>query len=380
MKAETGTGGVDAARRAEIAAAFREQGVFCRNRDASFTAAVVEAAAGEIEDGGALLDLVAGFDGDPLREALPLRVAGALHALVLAGRAGGLAAYYEAADVEPGADALRKAMAPLWETEAPLFARYIAKPPQTNEIRRAAALLPGFSKIAAISNGPLDLLELGASAGMLLGWDRFRYEYKAGQDVVARWGDSDAVIETAWRGNTPPDLHAPIKVRRRAGCDLHPFDLSDPDQRLHARSYIWPEDMARRALFDKALQKNAALSAHVEKADALSWLEAALEGRAEGAATVVYHSVFAPYLSAEQLARKQALLEAAGEAATARAPLAWLRFEPVAVGDGMEFFTDLQVWPETSSGGRTLRLVRAHPHGAWVESLADLPLKQHSSL
>lgn len=349
-------------RRDEIAAACREQVVFCRNRGADFTAAIVDAAADEIENGDAAFALMGDFKGDPLREALPLRIAGAFHALVLAGRAGDLAPFYARSDQIPAIPALRRAIAPLWVKEAALFKCYMSKPPQTNEIRRAAALLPGFSKIAEISGGPIDILELGASSGLLLGWDRFRYDF-----TVAQWGDSDAVIESEWRGERPPKLYAPIAIRRRAGCDLHPFDLSDPEQLLHAQSYIWPEDAVRRVLFDTAVEKNGALSKHVEQADALAWLERELEKRAEDAATVVYHSVFAPYLSDARRMKMRRLIEAAGQSATMDAPLAWLRFEPESVGDSMEFFTDLQVWPH----GSNMRLARAHPHGAWVEPLDD---------
>ena len=348
--------------RAEIVAAFRKQAGFCRKRGADFTAAVVSAAGDEIEAGGVLADLVADFEGEPVMNALALRVAGALHALVLSGGAGDLAAFYDTPHIPPDTEGLRNAMALLWSRETSIFKKYIAKAPQTNEVRRAAALLPGFSEIAETANAPLDLLELGASSGLLLGWDRFRYDYG-----VAQWGESDAVIEAEWHGDEPPQLCFPIPVRRRAGCDLNPFDLSDPTQRLHARSYIWPENAVRLAVFDKAVEKNAGLSAHVEKADALQWLEAQLAGRAEDGASVVFHSVFALYLSAAQRARLEEMLEAAGRTATAAAPLAWLRFEPHEAGDDMEFYTDLRVWP----GGEDRRLARAQPHGAWVEPLGD---------
>lgn len=376
MTTVNGSGVIDDARREELAAAFRAQGGFCRKRDADFTAAIVDAAGAEIESGGPLLALADAFRGEPVKNALALRVAGALHALVLDGRAGDLEAYYAAPDAAPDADDLRKAMAPLWTREREVFARYIAKAPQTNETRRAAALLPGFCKVAETFGLPLDILEMGASAGMLLGWDRFRYDYKVGDKVVAHWtpegaSQDDAGVDAEWRGKTPPQLHAPVRVRRRKGCDLHPFDLSDPDQLLHARSYIWPEDKARRDLFDMAVRKNAKLSTHVEKADALEWLERELGDRADDAATVVYHSVFAPYLTDDQRARKQALLEAAGESATTDAPLALLSFEPTAFDDDVEFLTELQIWPADGAGGRKLRLARSHPHGAWVEPLGD---------
>lgn len=347
-------------RRDEIVAAFRQQVEFCGSRGAPFTAVIIDAARCELEAGNVLLELMGDHQGDPWRNALPLRVAGGLHALVLDGRADELALFYKEPHVSPDTEQLRKVMSPLWERERAHFERYIGKAPQTNEVRRACALLLGFSKIAETTNAPLDLLELGSSAGLLLGWDKFRYDFG---DV--QWGDSSAVIETHWRGEKPAKLHEPISVRKRAGCDLHPFNLSDPAELLHARSYIWPEDTYRRVLFDKAVEKNAPLSANVVKADALDWLSEQLPKRAEDAATVVFHSVFAPYLSDQQRAQMQGMLEQAGKTATVEAPLAWLQFEPHQVGEDMEFFADLQIWPS----GQRIRLARAHPHCAWVEPL-----------
>lgn len=274
----------DDKRREEIIAAFRDQARFCRRGGAHFTAAVIDAAHAELEAGGVLFDLVEKVEGDPLKNALALRIAGALHALVLDNRSDALAAIYNAPNEMPDVDALCKIISPLWESERAHFESYIANAPQTNEVRRAAALLLGFSKIAEISNAPLDLLEVGSSAGLLLTWDKHRYDYGD-----AQWGEGDAEITSEWRGEEPPKLHAPITVRNRAGCDLSPIDLSDPAQLLRARSYIWPEDGARRVLFDKAVEEKLSLGVNVEKADALVWLEGKLSKRADDAVTVVFH-------------------------------------------------------------------------------------------
>ncbi len=252
-------------------------------------------------------------------------------------------------------------MSPLWEAEAAIVSQFAAKPPQTNEVRRAAALLIGFSWIAERYQGPLDILETGASAGLLLSWDKFQYDFGAG-----KWGDSDLVLSSEWRGGTPPRLTHPIEVRRRLGCDLSPVDLTDPDARLRNRSYVWPEETERLRIFDRAVAIAGTETAHVEKADALEWLERQLAVRQKGAATVVYQSVFSPYLSPDQRARLETMITEAGEGASEEASLAWLRFEPWPVGDSFEFFLDLRYWP----GGETIRLARAHPHAAWVEPLA----------
>src|SRR5688572_27064417 len=96
-------------------------------------------------------------------------------------------------------------------------AEFIRSAPQTNEVRRSIALLAGFLAFAKNWSGPIDMLEIGASAGLNVNWDRFAYR-------TARWSWGEAspvVIDTDWSGPSPPiDAH-PI-VRHRAACDLNP--------------------------------------------------------------------------------------------------------------------------------------------------------------
>ena len=51
---------------------------------------------------------------------------------------------------------------------------------QTNEVQRCWALLPIFLTVARTVARPLALVELGASAGLNLLWDRYAYSYAAG--------------------------------------------------------------------------------------------------------------------------------------------------------------------------------------------------------
>lgn len=352
---------LDLARRQSIITAFRTQADFCRARDSSFTAAIVDAV-GELlaennEDRWALCE---GLEGDPVKGAVALRFAGALHALVLNNRAGPLSAYYQAPDKIPNIAVLRDAIAPLLKSECELFIDYVKGPPQTNEVNRAAVLLLGFSEIARQTSMPLDLQELGASAGLLLCWDRFRYDYGDLQ-----WGNGEAAIKSVLDDGLKPELQDNIEVANRRGCDLNPSDLSDPATRLRMKSYIWPEQPERLALFERAAAVALDVKPQVEKADAIEWLREQLKTRKEGRVTVVYHSVFAPYLSEAETAALAEAVESAGRQATSSAPLAYLRFEPVDMDGDMQFYLDLRLWP----GGDDRRLARAHPHGAWVEPM-----------
>ncbi|MHA7873646.1 MAG: DUF2332 family protein, partial [Hyphococcus sp.] len=174
--------------------------------------------------------------------------------------------------------------------------------------------------------------------------------------------------QSAWRGKTMPNLVDRINVSGRRGCDLYPRDICDPETCLRMKSYIWPEDYDRLALFERAVKQAKTEQPRIDRMDAVSWVRERLAERASERISVFYTSVFTPYLSTHDRKDLRRAFELAGNAATNSAPLAWLRFEPHELQDRMEFFVDLTVWP----GGEERRLARADAHGAWVEPLADL--------
>jgi hypothetical protein len=347
---------------AEITAHFREQGMFCRTLGSPFMGALCEMMARDIEEDGPVADLVLGWPGNPRRDALSLRVAGFLHHSVLTGAAAELARVY------PGRDA-DWTMARIWPIARDWLTAnhaaaqaFLISPPQTNEVRRSIALLPGFLKLAALYPGPMHLLELGASAGLNQNWDRFSYQTAS----WARAGSSSVRIDTDWNGPPPEHLDAEVRIASRAACDQSPIDIRDPAQALRLKSYVWPDQAERLARLDAAIALARDTGVIVDTADAADWLASKLAARPATALTVIYHSVFLQYPPAEV---RRALLEmtvAAGAAATPERPLAWLCFEPGAYFQGPDqvginpndFITYLRVWP----GGEERRLLRSDGH------------------
>lgn len=341
--------------------AFDFQARGCRGLGSELYARLLEGCLADLAHGTALATVVADWNGDPLRGFLPLRVLAGVHRRVLEGREPELAAFYPTTGGTPRfPDAVEAFLAVLARTPDALRPA-LASVPQTNEVNRCAGLLGGFLRAARATGLPLRLLEIGASAGLNLRWDRYRY-------VLGphRWGDPASPVEvrTAWRdgrGGTgaAPDLGVSPRVERRLGCDLAPIDPADPEQAARLESFIWADQPERLARLRSAVAVARAVPAEVARAAAGDWLAARLAEPAAGVARVVYHSSVWMYVPETERARLRESLEAAGRVATADAPLAWLRLED---GDPLCELR-LRLWP----GGEEAHLGRAHPHCAWVE-------------
>ena len=154
---------------------------------------------------------------------------------------------------------------------------------QTNEPQRCAALLPALSLI----EGPIALLEVGASAGLCLFPDRYSYRYRdadggllvrvdpaAAADPSAELeptatadpsseldpgpspddtpnADALVVLDCELRGPVPP-LRLP-EIVWRAGIDLQPVDARDPAGRAWITGLVWPGETGRAERITRAL-------------------------------------------------------------------------------------------------------------------------------
>ena len=76
---------------------FREQSAFCAEYGSPFTAELIACMSDDLAAGGPVADLVGGWPTHPRKDALALRLTGALHHATLAGVDPELAARYPAA-------------------------------------------------------------------------------------------------------------------------------------------------------------------------------------------------------------------------------------------------------------------------------------------
>ncbi len=347
------------ASRTELIEAFRNQSRACAELGSPFMASLLETAAGELERSGSIAGLLASWLGDPVADAVPLRFAAALHALVLSGTAPELAAAYPSSGQATDPALVWRAALAAIEARRPDVESFLSSPPQTNEVGRSAAMLGGFLQIAKEAGGkPMRLLEIGASAGLNQPWDQYRYELgEAGQ-----WGPSDSpvTVQAEWSGPQPP-FDAAVKVAERAACDSAPVDPEDEQARLRLRAYVWADQPARMALLDAAVALVRRLGLRVEQGEAAAWVTERLRERAEDRVTVLFHSIAWEYFPDDTKTRIRDAVDAAGQDADMDAPFAWLRLEPPAgngPGGGQPELR-LTLWPD----GKERCLAQAHTHG-----------------
>ncbi|WP_460341507.1 DUF2332 domain-containing protein [Actinoallomurus acanthiterrae] len=193
---------------------------------------------------------------------------------------------------------------------------------QTNEIRRCVALRLGLDHVSRRLPGPLALVEAGASAGLNLLLDRYRY--RLGGQETSSAAASPVTIACEVRGGGVPagQIFGPVpEITSRLGIDRHPVDLADPDARAWLEAFVWPEhtdDLAvLRGAIDLAVSTADATVVPGDATIDTARLIGELPGREP---VVVFTATLLSYLSADARAAFAAQLR---EAAAHR-PVAWV--------------------------------------------------------
>lgn len=250
---------------------------------------------------------------------------------------------------------------------------------QTNEPQRCAALLPALSLI----DGPIALIELGASAGLCLYPDRYAYRYssEAGEILVepaegteslalpadsgqqatavqlrARPHAGPVLLESELRGPGRPVLRSPDIVWR-AGIDLHPLDAADPGDAAWLLALVWPGETGREDRIAGALHIAASEPPVMFRGDAADLLTDALALAPAGVTTVVTTPGVLPFLP---WAQRTALVERLSAGA-----YRWITMDAPGTHDGW------RQHPDKDDDGFVLALDgdvlgRVDPLGAWV--------------
>lgn len=200
---------------------------------------------------------------------------------------------------------------------------------QTNEVGRASLVYPAIGMVAG--RGPIGLLEVGCSAGLLLGLDRYSYRYQTEQAGQLVSGPPKATVGlhcalSLAGGANLPALPKKLTVRARVGLDRAPVDLTDEERYAWLEACIWADQPERQRLFSAAARAQLADPPELIKGDAVEDLAAAAGRIPDDLPLVVLTSMATLYLPRE---RQEAFIAALGELA-ARRPLHWVSHEDYA--------------------------------------------------
>jgi hypothetical protein len=232
---------------------------------------------------------------------------------------------------------------------------------QTNEVSRCGSLLPAFGLIVRMTGGrPIAMIEVGASAGLNLLWDRYAYDFEAG----GRYGvlDSPVQVRCALRGNLKPPF-PPVfpTIAVRCGIDLNPIDVRDPEAARWLRALVWPELAERAEMLSRAMEMIQEEPPDMVAGDALEKLPSVAASVPDGLPICVFHSYTINQFSTSARERfREILQEIAQQRELYHVALEWQMGEDFATLS-WETFREPQAAP--------VRLAACHHHGLWLEWL-----------
>jgi len=340
-----------------LAAAFEEIAAWCEGSSPLYER-LCRGVAGDS-------DLLALAAATPPERSAPHLLLAAVHDLLLAGRGvdGDLARFYSTVADDP--------VAPDREDPVPAFRSFCldhaaavrerlrTRRTQTNAVRRSAVLYPAFGAVARRTGRPVSAVEVGASAGLNVYWDRYGYEYD-GRRVGA--ADPPVVLPVGVRGSAPPLPDAPPAVGARIGLDLAPPNVRDPDDVRWLRALVWPDHRERHRLLAAALALARRDPPPLARGDAVASLPA-VAGFPDP--LVVYDTQVLYQLPEATRERFRAALVELGR----DRELHWLAGERTVDDEGIRL-----EWATVVDGQlRRAHLLTYEQHGRWVRWVGERP-------
>jgi hypothetical protein len=229
----------------------------------------------------------------------------------------------------------------------------LARRTQTNEPARCATLLPALARLPE----PLALIEVGASAGLTLLFDRYSYEYDghriAGSDPEA------PTLRCAVRGPVPLPTRVPA-IAWRAGLDLNPLDVTRDDDVRWLKCLVWPGEGDREGRLAAAIAAARRDPPPVYRGDLLTDLPALAAQAAAGATLVIFHSAVLAYVAPQDRDRFAQAVRGLGAV--------WLSNEAPGVMSGLPFTRFREGTFVLGYDGRT-PLAFTDGHGTWLHWL-----------
>lgn len=268
---------------------------------------LLDVLADDLDAGGVTADICRDHLRASRADVVHLRLLAGLQRIVLRGDVPDLAALFDHADEAPAPDVACRALEPVltrWRTE---LHDALDHPPQTNEVGRSACLLLGiFEAVRRHGIRRVRLLEPGASAGLNLNVDRYRF---TGSDWSFGAPESPLVLDTRAAGVRVEEF----EIVSRRGCDLAPVDAAAIEGARYLTSFVWPFDRDRRARLAPALEIARRHPVTVDRAPAAVWLREQLAADPGDVLTVVWQSITRQYWPAAESAEVDEIVAAARE-------------------------------------------------------------------
>ncbi len=254
---------------------------------------------------------------------------------------------------------------------------------QTNEVNRAVYVATALALAARdIPTRPTVLVEVGASAGLLLEVDRYRIElHRRGVTLVL--GDPHSPVTCQGEDHSPtplPELVLP-PVAARIGLDLAPVDLHDPASVRWLEACLWPDVPGRVERFRAAIRLLRQDPPSLRVGDMVDDLGPTIEAelaRAESHGdpdvhVVVFSSWALTYVRRDRRAQIAATLHRVAQSVSAAS---WVTAEPTGCVPGLPLPDGVALGQDaTVLGARRWRHGRevpaeawgtCHPHGEWI--------------
>jgi hypothetical protein len=223
---------------------------------------------------------------------------------------------------------------------------------QTNEVRRSALLLPLFLRPPQ----PLALIEVGASAGLNLLFDRYAYDYDG-----VRLGEGRPLLQCS--SDLVPDRFP--DVAWRMGVDREPVDVRDDEAIAWLRACIWPDQIERVQRFDEAVSMARHAPPTILAGNVLDVLADAIAAAPTDAHLCLFHTHVVAYFLNEERAAFFDMLDGIG----AGRDLTVYSAEAATIVPGLLLERGPGIWVGELAyrgGAKTTTLLgESHPHAEW---------------